>query len=334
MLTILNDIHIGVIRGSGTTPASQWALRKYLLDSFKEKLPREGDLMVLGDLFDTGNVPVLDVLSTYEILAGWLTDGYGQLFLVAGNHDLCKSSNVLSSFQFLGKLLHRHRPARVHTVETPTLTTWGYIIPHLENQEALDSAVKAVPMCDTVFMHCNYANMFAAQSDQSLNLSEHQALNLPCRHIILGHEHAPRSKDKVLIPGNQIPSSVSDCLGRSVYRSLSISEAGAISGNTYSSRGLYEELDWREAKETSAKFVRVVGTADATESTSVVNAVAKLRQVSNAFVISNAVQIATDDGTEAFEQSLEDIQGFSIWRALEETLPEADILKLKELDHA
>ena len=329
MLKIINDIHIGVIRGAGTTPESQWNLRQHILKSFADLLPTEGDVMILGDLFDTSTIPIHDVLGTYEILNKWLSRGSGSLYLVAGNHDLCKSSNVMSSFQLVGKLLEKVFTQRVIVIEKPTLTNYGYVIPHLANQVLFDEALKAAPKCDIVFAHCNYDNHFAAQADQSLNLTREQAQALPCRHIVLGHEHQSRVSGKVVIPGCQIMTSVSDCLGRGQVRSLTLDASLTI--NVFPFKDTFLEADWRELKITDHKFVRVVGRATADEATAVVNQIARFRQVSKALVITNAVQVISSDDSAVFEQSLESIQGFSIWNALQEVLPEEDFMKLKGL---
>lgn len=334
MLKVLNDVHIGVIRGAGTTPESQWALRQHILRSFKELLPIDNsvDLMILGDLFDTANVPVHDVLATYEILSAWLAGSHGKLYLVAGNHDLCKSSNVLSSFQFLGKLLEKYRPNRVQVIEKPVMIEYGYVIPHLANQALFDAALEAVPECNFVFAHCNYDNHFAAQSDQSLNMTAEQAKALKCHWIVLGHEHQARRALKVAIPGCQIMTSVSDCLGRNEIIHYEIDDQIWPRYSDFS--GIYTEMNWQELKLTDHKFVRVVGSAPAEEATAVVNAIARFRQVSKALVITNAVQIVSTDDSAIFEQSLENIQAFSIWNALQESLPEEDFNKLKGLADA
>lgn len=331
MLKVINDTHIGVIRGAGTTPESQWALRQYILNSFKKLLPEDtsADLMILGDLFDTSNVPVHDVLATYEILVGWLNYSYGKLYLVAGNHDLCKSSNVLSSFQFLGKLLEKYRPSRVQVIEKPVMIEYGYVIPHLASQVLFDAALETVPECNIVFAHCNYDNHFAAQSDQSLNMTAAQAGALPCDYIVLGHEHQAKRVGKIVIPGSQIQTSVSDCINKQEVYCVEIRDE--ICMRTTSFAGIYTEMNWQELKLTDHKFVRVVGSAPAEEATAVVNAIARFRQVSKALVITNAVQIVSTDDSAIFEQSLEDIQGFSIWNALQEALPEEDFNKLKGL---
>ena len=95
-LTILNDTHIGAQRSAGTTPYTAWQLRQHLNETFKNLVDQiEGALCLNGDLFDTGNVALADVLQTWDTLLSFLNRG-GKLVLVQGNHDLNKTLTVLS----------------------------------------------------------------------------------------------------------------------------------------------------------------------------------------------------------------------------------------------
>lgn len=329
-LTILNDLHIGVERVSGTTAASRWALKEHLRNTFKSLLPESNDLMVLGDLFDTHNVPLVEVLGTYEILSTWLAKGY-KLFLVAGNHDLSKSSNVLSSFDMLGALLKSIRPAQVFVITEPTMTPHGYVVPHLPDQTAFDGAISKVPDCDYLFLHCNYSNFFAAQSDQSLNLSKEQADALLARTVVIAHEHQHREVGKVKLPGNQIAASVSDwqhCESKYCYE---IVDGVLTTKQLQQKASEYVEQGWKDLQPTTAKFVRVTGEATAEQAAQVVSAIAKYRAGSDALVVANAVQIAANEGLGAFATSLEAAQAFNVWQALEAVLEESEVQTLKGL---
>ena len=211
-LRILNDTHIGAIRSAGTTPITQWALRQHILSEFGRLLPQEHeqeDCMILGDLFDTHNVPLYDFTATVTMLDKWLVQHpNNKLYNVLGNHDASKTSNILSSFQALGSLLSRHTNY-VH-IEEPQETPYGYVIPHVRNQELFDYEVLKMPSTDYLFVHCNYDNHFAAQADQSLNLSAQQVAQCPARLVVFAHEHHARREGKVIIPGNQIATSVAD----------------------------------------------------------------------------------------------------------------------------
>lgn len=321
-LTILNDVHLGAIRSAGTTPATQWGLRQHALQAFKSLLPDAGDLLIQGDLFDTSNVPIYDVLEAYTILADWLAaHPSSKLYNVMGNHDASKTSNILSSFQFLGRLLSRAFAQQYVHIEEAQLIPYGYVIPHCVNQDLFNMALENVPECDFLFLHCNVDNGFAAQSDQSLNISLEQVSASPARHLVVAHEHHGRVLPKVTIPGNQLATSVSDWLAPA-NKQLAVIENGILQLKTCAVRSNeFAEIDWQNLTDTTAKFVRVVGEAQAEQAADVVNAVNKLRKSCEALVITNAVTIHTDDGIgEVFSDSLESVQQFDIMVALRDIL--------------
>jgi DNA repair exonuclease SbcCD nuclease subunit len=128
-LRIINDLHLGVQRSAGTTPTSRLALRHKMLNQFMELLPNS-DLMILGDLFDSYEIPASDILDVYQALKLWRIKGY-KLYMVPGNHDLSKTSTTLSSFQFLCAVLESY--SNVQIVDKPAMTPYGYVIPHLPN---------------------------------------------------------------------------------------------------------------------------------------------------------------------------------------------------------
>ena len=332
MLTIISDLHIGAIRSAGTTPTTQYELRKHLLSKFKALLPETGDLLINGDLFDTNNIPISDVLQTYIILNDWLTQHPdSKLYNSTGNHDASKTSTVLSSFQFLGKLLKLAHPDRYVHVEEPMMTPHGYIIPHLRNQDLFDLALSKVPECNFLFVHANYDNGFAAQSDQSLNISRDQAEASKARIIVFGHEHHKRLVGKVVIPGNQIASSVSDWLSPQDKGYVTIVD-GKLHYNISATREQeFAELDWRTLEVTDHKFVRVTGDATAEEASEVVNAINKLRKTSEAFVITNAVQISTGAIKVDFDSTLANVQSFSVMSAIRELLTDEETAVLDAL---
>ena len=335
MLTVLNDPHIGAIRSGGTTLTSQWELRQHLQREFKRLLPVNCDLMLLGDLFDSTNVPIRDVLEVFFSLKMWAAANPGKVcWLVAGNHDLSKTSNVMSSFDFLSALLADSCPA-VISVKAPLMTPHGYIIPHLPNQDLFNAALAEMPECRVCYLHCNYDNNFAAMSDQSLNLSKEQVATLPAEFIVLGHEHKSKRVGKVFIPGNQIASSVSDWLGVRVKFFATVDDSGValVPVPTNADAIEFGELNWQTLGPTDHTFIRVVGNATADQAAQVVTAISKLRQASQAYVITNGVSIAAEDGTTAvFESALEGVQSFSVMAALRELMTESEMAKLEALN--
>ena len=325
MLTIISDLHLGAIRSAGTTPTTQYELRKHLLSKFKALLPETGDLLINGDLLDQSNIPTSDVLQTYIILNDWLTQHTdSKLYNSTGNHDKSRTSNVLSSFQFLGKLLKLAHPDRYVHIEEPTMTPHGYVIPHLHNQDLFDLALSQVPECNFLFVHANFDNGFAAQSDQSLNVSRDQAEASKARIIVFGHEHHKRLAGKVVIPGNQIASSVSDWLSPQDKGYVTIVDGKLHYHASATREQEFAELDWRKLEVTYHKFIRVTGDATAEEASEVVNAINKLRKTSEAFVITNAVQISTGAIKVDFDSTLANVQSFSVMSAIKELLTEEE----------
>lgn len=327
-LQILNDVHIGAIRSGGTTPSTALALRKKLLDDFQKLLPKRKDLMLLGDLFDKANIPLADVLETYKILSNWLEENPDNwLFNVAGNHDLSGSSNVLSSFQFLGALLKHSFPDRYMHIEEPAYTPHGYVIPHLRNQDLFDLALDQAPAGKVLFVHANFESPFAQHSDQSLNFTREQVEK--AKLVVCAHEHQARSLKNVEIPGNQIASSVSDWLGAKTKRFLSLDETGFY--YTECARNFDEFIvqDWRDLEDTGHIFVRVEGSATAEQASEVVTAINRFRKTSAALVITNAVKIVSENSEVDFESTLSEVQGFNVMDALKSFLT-AEELKIIE----
>lgn len=331
-LTVLSDVHIGAIRSAGTTTSSQYELRRAVLNDFSLLLPTSCDLLLLGDLFDTNSIPVSDVLETYIILNNWLRNNPdSKLYNVTGNHDASKTSNVLSSFQFLGKLLKLAHPTRYVHVEEPLMTPHGYIIPHLRNQDVFNLALQDVPEVDFLFVHCNYDNHFAAQADQSLNISAEQAQACKAKHIVFAHEHHGRMSGKVLVPGNQIATSVSDWLSKQDKRYLKIVGGKPEYVINKQRKDEFAELDWKSLEDSEHKFIRVVGEATADEASEVVNSINKFRKRSNAFVITNSVVIDTGAVKVDFDSTLESVQQFSVMDALREIMTPQEMAVLESL---
>lgn len=295
-------------------------------------LPVTGDLLINGDLLDQSNIPISDVLQTYIILNDWLTQHpESKLYNATGNHDQSRTSNVLSSFQFLGKLLKLAHPERYVHIEEPVMTPHGYVIPHLRNQDLFDYALSQVPECNFLFLHANFDNGFAAQSDQSLNVSREQAEICKARLIVFGHEHHKRIVGKVVIPGNQIATSVSDWLSPQDKGYVTITN-GKLDYVTSAVRDKeFAKLDWRSLTVTEHKFIRVTGDATGEEASEVVNAINAFRKKSDAFVITNAVAISTGAIKVDFDSTLAFVQHFSVMDALKEIMTKDEMATLESL---
>ena len=329
-LQILNDVHIGAIRSGGTTPYTALILRRKILDDFEKLLPVGKDLMLLGDLFDKANIPLTDVLETYKILSRWLMNNPdNRIFNVAGNHDLSGSSNVLSSFQFLGHLLKHSFPDKYMHIEEPSLTPHGYVIPHLRNQELFNLALKQAPTGKVLFVHANFESPFAQHSDQSLNFTHEQVRKAEL--VVCAHEHHPRSVKNVEIPGNQIASSVSDWLGAKAKRFLTLNETGFYYTECARSQDEFIAQDWKSLEDTEHNFVRVEGLASADQASEVVNRINRFRKTSQALVITNAVKVESDGTAVDFESTLEKVQGFNVLEALRSFLTTEEMKTIESL---
>lgn len=329
--TILSDLHIGVERSSGTTLQSRLLLRQSLLTQFKSLLP-ESDLILLGDVFDKYIIPVDDLFSTYSILREWLTKGF-KLVAVNGNHDTARTSNTMSSFDLLCKLLQGVAGSQITVVkERGQSTPYGYIIPHCQDQTLFEQELEKVPECDYLFVHCNIANIFATHSDQSLNMSLEQITACKARKIICAHEHHGRQFNKVTLPGSQVATSVSDWLAPGDKQFASITDGELTLTTCLRKTDEYIEIPWDALVLTPHRFVRVIGFATADQASQTVTKISKFREKSPALVVSNAVNIESMAGLGDFNASLESVQAFDCWKALEGVLEPSEIALLKGLE--
>jgi DNA repair exonuclease SbcCD nuclease subunit len=334
-LTVLNDWHIGAIRAGGTTPATAYQLRQDLLRQFDETLDNiHTDLLLNGDLFDGPAIPMADLLATFQSLSIWLSNSTGKLFGANGNHDLSKNSQVLSSYQLLMKLLIEvHGHERVTHIETGAMIQPGcYVVPHVANQDLFDVEIDRVPECDYLFVHANYDNGFAAESDHSLNLSKAKAEAVPAKTIVFGHEHQARIElgGKVVIVGNQFPSSVSDCLGNDFKQMFQIVDDSFHLPVTWHTCDDFSEPDWSNLED-CGRFIRVTGTATAAEAAQVVQTISRFRQQAKALVITNAVKVEGVNDQAELELSHEAIVGFKVHEALAKLLTDEENEKINKL---
>ena len=346
---ILNDIHLGVNRQGGTTPQSQQNLKKYLQDSLRSFIFQhlDKDLIINGDLFDGFTVDIQDVLDCYFTLANWLHESGSDLVLVAGNHDIGKRNDRMSSFGFLANLLDDRFPDNVTVVDTG-LASFGniHVIPHCMNQDLfeieLEKALKLEP--GYLLLHANVDNGFAENSDHSLNVNNEWLIRLSKLHVLVfAHEHQGRVLHRggyqIIVCGNQWPSSVSDCMAHGdgqkdgVKRATVIHPgAGVSSIETWRASEAFAEMVWVDLRETTAPFIRVTGKASAESASSVISVIAKYRQRSNALVITNAVAI---DGVAGMDEdapvNFDSVKSFDVLGALLEQLSAEEAKVVKEL---
>lgn len=336
-ITVLNDLHLGVGRVGGTTDESAGLLREYAQTMYKTLLGTNNYVAINGDMFDTYQVPTSELLMAYLTTTEWLMSFGVKLWLIPGNHDLAKNSANLSSFELLARLLESQFPDKVkycHGANWVCRDHGVYAISHLANQDLFDAALAEVPVeAKYLLLHCNYDNTFAGQSDHSLNLdrSVAKALTKNGMTLVLGHEHQCRTlmNDKVVIVGNQFPTSVSDCLAHGDAQKDGRKYMLQIYGDdmelvpTWSAKGDaggYVEVEWDNLDIGNADFIRVVGKVEASQSADVIKAISKLRQTTNAFVITNAVKVEAVDGMDELAESVEDIRAVNVIELLMEQL--------------
>ena len=337
-LYIINDTHLGVRRQSGTTPESREALSEFMYQQFSQllNLTHGNNLMILGDLFDSYQVSKKDEIRVYQLLTQWqYHNPQQQLILVAGNHDLSRNSKDISSFENLCTYLthQQHQGTQVIMRKTHYLPEYRTaIIPHLPNQTLFNEAIQALLLLSDlayVCLHCNYDNHFAQENDHSLNLSAQVAQQFVQRniHLIFAHEHQPRDLNHIHIIGNQIPSSINDCLGNS-YKRLAYLEKQQLHYQTVLNISeIYREQDWQSDAIPHTPFIRITGTAEYEQAAEVVQYIAQVRKQSPAWIISNAVQI----GTLANQNNHLSLESLDVQQMVTQALPNALVQRFQEV---
>lgn len=335
MCLVINDLHIGVTRSGGTTPQSQQELRDYLLNGLSQLLASEDEEVVInGDLFDSFTVDTSQVIETANIIHNWLSfRPKARINLIAGNHDWNPRGDKVSSFHLLGVMLGMSDvSARVRVFDKGFSHVSGNVwcVPHMPNQEAFDVEIgKALKQNGKyLLLHCNYKNGFAENSDHSLNINDEQVgkLMMAGWTLIIGHEHIGYTlrEGRVVVVGNQFPSSVSDCINDPDKQALKITDNGLEFVTTWAAEDNYYEVGWRDMEvDMNCCFIRVTGEATALEAAEVIKAVSNLRQRHSAFVIANAVKIEGHDMSLTAE-SVESIKAFDVVGAIMSELNEQE----------
>jgi hypothetical protein len=193
-----------------------------------------------------------------------------------------------------------------------------------------------------LLLHANYKNSFAEHSDHSLNLNDEQVGNLMRAGytIVLGHEHVGYTLrgERVIVVGNQFPTSVADCIGDDVKHCMRIENGKHEFIETWRSEGDYLEVDWQTLRDGSAeiqdqRFIRITGDATAEQAADVVNVVARFRQNNeNVLVAGNAVKVA---GQVVFDEmaleSTESIKAFDVLSAIYSQLEPREVEVVRSL---
>lgn len=328
-IMIINDTHLGVRRQTGTTQYSRQLLQEYMFASFDQLLSEtEGrDLLILGDLFDSFNVSKAVEIKVFSMLKQW-ADGNpdNTVYLVAGNHDLSSNSSNISSFENLCVYLREVLKDRMVEIRGGYYRNGNVaVVPHMPNQELFDKELDELLASDGieyVLLHCNYDNHFAKEADHSLNVSAELAEKFGNKgvQLVFAHEHKPRDTGNCRIIGNQIPSSIADCLDNNLKRYATL-DADGLSYHTFSlMASVYSETDWRDVQNSTYKpFMRVTGTAEFHEAAEVLEALSEIRKLHpSAYVIGNAVKV----GNVSFESDAPDVlDNINIYKMLTDGVP-------------
>jgi hypothetical protein len=348
---LINDVHLGVLRTGGTTQASAAAIRTYLLGKLRDLMfqHRDKDIIFNGDVFDQFDAPIGDVLEFYLLCAQWLQETNHSvaarpgIVLGRGNHDWAKDSSKLSSFDFVGEVLLAQFPNRVKVVTSPEMIDEEgiYMIPHMPNQDQFDLELSRIPAeARMVLLHANYNNHFAVESDHSLNVSEEQAVKIlnedASRFLVFGHEHQARKElcGRLIVTGNQWPSSIADCLGNpdGLKHAHIITERLLFKTVcTWDAAKSFAEIPWGLLDGEPHEFVRVIGNATSDQAPDVIAAIAKYRQQSSAYVVTNAVKIEGVAEMEDLAVSMEEVKTFDVLSYLYENLDPAQAEVVKDL---
>jgi DNA repair exonuclease SbcCD nuclease subunit len=305
-IKIISDVHLGSSKGPRYYQAQLLNFRAALED--KSRVP----VMILGDLFDRFDAPYQAVWDAYNLLRQ-----QEDLILVAGNHDLARDTTKLSAFDFLCQMLVADMGDFCQVVKDKPryIDSHCVVVPHLQNQEIFDKAIADVNERCCLFFHANFENSFTKESDHSLNLSAEQARRF--KHCFGGHEHNKREVGNVTMLGAVFPCSISEAASPKFYHIFRTENAELFTLPAPFSP-TYSEQDWQDLSKT-ADFVRVTGTASQTQAAEVIQTVASFRSGSDAFAVTNSVQVdgVSFDATEV----IDDVETFNPLEELRKALP-------------
>lgn len=337
-LLVLNDLHLGVQRAAGTTPASANALRVWLHDQhdalINDSRFAEHDLVYNGDLFDQFMVPLADAIRVADSWHLWLSNHPGNIHVGRGNHDISKDSSRVSMFDFVCAMMKSNYPTRFFShIAFGQIGPDVFILPHCINQEEFDRelsrALTTIPSSAILLLHANYDNQFSANSDHSLSVTIDQAkwFNDKGCKLLFGHEHAHKldTDTGVYITGNQFPTSISDLIESPVkyFAEIAAGEI-TISPMPYDDT-LLQEVDWKSVGELKeyGRFIKVVGKVAAIDNVLAVEVVSKLRaDAIDTFVVTNGVHVVQPDevGGSSMEMTGEEIRAVNVFEFLYEQL--------------
>ncbi len=346
-MILLNDIHVGVQRKGGTTPKSREALREYLFNSLEALLANtdENHLVIVGDLFDEFEIESRDWVRTFSLLKQWMVRGR-KLTLIAGNHDHQPKGAKVSDFQMLSIALQCDKLQVIDINQWTAVAPDVFALAHCANQDAfdkkLDEVLAAAGAGSIVLLHANFDNNFAAESDHSLNVSRQVAMKFKEKDVTLvfAHEHQARNAlgGYVVVLGNQWPTSIADCLNNDKKFAHFIDGENCITPvETWSRLGTagFAEIDWTELDTAllveSVRFIRITGNATSNQASDVLNAIAKYRLKSEAFVVTNGVKIEGIAAVGDLPETFDAIKAFDVMEFISQNVTPEEMVVINEL---
>ncbi len=349
----INDLHMGVQRVAGTTPQSMAHLRADLATRIERLVMAHLDkhLYINGDAFDSYSVEMSELFRLLQICCKWLDESHmdgpctdqPMLKIARGNHDISKDSSRMSAFDFLTAVLISRYPGRVEAITEPTMAWPGhYVIPHMPNQALFDLALEQAATCQLdglcyLHLHANLHNQFAVEADHSLNVSAEQVAKLVGvgYHLVFGHVHQQLEERGVTVVGNQFPTSIADCLGNSSKRAIIFQpDMMRDEVKTWNIAGSFVEIDWEyiaTAPLENFEFIRVTGKVELEDAAKVLQLVSKLRQASDAYVVTNSVKFAGQGDVEELEVTAEEMKAMDVLEYLFEQLEPEQAAVVKRL---
>lgn len=333
---LISDLHLGLSRTAGITDSSLRQLEEdklnFLSSFFSENEDKE--IIIAGDLFDGNIIPLSVLLSALQVLHGHAN----RIWILAGNHDLSKNTEVMSSFAFLRSMTDFWKGSNITMVTEPLVIEKHKIvmIPHLSNQGIFDKALSDYSNKDhTLITHCNYDNFFALNKDHALNLTQEQAQKF--KQVISGHEHATRSVGNVHMIGSFAPCNVKEAATPKRTHLFD-----AITGELVQVQNLdqdyicsYSELHYSELQnpmsEEAVGFIKIIGSVTAVEAPLILTQIADFRKKSAAYMIQNATVVEAV-GLESFEET--SFESVDTWKALGSMLKTEHKIQLRELGYA
>lgn len=270
-MIIFSDPHLGLKRKSHTTLKSREALEDIIFETAFEisglSIRDNKHVICVGDLFDSFSNSENVIQRGAEIVDRCEA-------VVAGNHDMVSRCDIIGSLELIKLTSPKVVSADVEGLEAKLVLIGNkevIIVPHHSCQSLFEAALeKAITLGDQqtspipLFLHCNYDNDMATDSDTALNITSEDAdvLLETFSHIFIGHEHNPRTEKggRVVIVGNPFPTSFSD-ISDKYYWELSDS-GGVIKHPTFKEKQGYRDFKFvgQEAEQCGAEFIDVSGT--------------------------------------------------------------------------